>query len=90
MALEHDPLTKQFHAHGSGERVVLALGEGRFQPWEIKAGIESGDRVEVLEGLEEGDTVVVSSQFLLDSQASIKASLGRMEPSEGSGTFTNQ
>jgi Cu(I)/Ag(I) efflux system membrane fusion protein len=73
---------------GGGERVVLALGEGRFQPREIKVGIESGDRIEILEGLKEGDAVVVSSQFLLDSEANIKASLGRMEPVENASAPT--
>lgn len=63
---------------GGGERVVLARGEGRFQPVAVKAGIESGERIEILEGLSEGDTVAASAQFLIDSESSLKASFRRM------------
>jgi len=63
----------------NGERVVLALGEGRFMPRDIRIGIESDGRVEVLEGLAENEEVVVSAQFLLDSEASLRASFRRME-----------
>ncbi|RMD69883.1 MAG: efflux RND transporter periplasmic adaptor subunit, partial [Gammaproteobacteria bacterium] len=61
-----------------GARVILALGEGRFRPQPVKVGIESGDLVEVLDGLHEGQRIVVSAQFLIDSEASLKASLMRM------------
>ncbi|MGQ0595360.1 MAG: efflux RND transporter periplasmic adaptor subunit [Gammaproteobacteria bacterium] len=65
---------------GVTERVVLALGRGRFQSREVVAGMESGDRIEVQKGLSEADTVVVSAQFLLDSEASLKGAFRRMEP----------
>ena len=65
-------------------RVIRALGEGRFQAQEVVVGIESGDMIEITSGLNEGDEVVVSSQFLLDSESNLKASLGRMQPVEGS------
>ncbi len=61
------------------QRVVLALGDGRFRAVPVVAGMESGDWVEILEGLEEGDTVVTSAQFLIDSEASLKASFNRMD-----------
>ena len=57
----------------------MALDGGRFQAREVVAGIESGDRVEILDGLEEGDHIVTSAQFLIDSEASLKASLQRMQ-----------
>jgi Cu(I)/Ag(I) efflux system membrane fusion protein len=63
--------------------VVLALGESRFQPVEVVPGEEYGEWVEILRGLEEGDTVVTSGQFLIDSEASLRASLLRMEAREG-------
>lgn len=63
---------------GESERVIIALGEGRFAPREVVSGIESGDRVEIVKGLKGDEYVVTSSQFLLDSEASIKASLNRM------------
>jgi Cu(I)/Ag(I) efflux system membrane fusion protein len=65
---------------GRGERVVLALGEGRFGTREVVAGLESGDRVEIRRGLEAGDEVVVSGQFLIDSESNVRSSLGRLEP----------
>ncbi|MGH8522057.1 MAG: efflux RND transporter periplasmic adaptor subunit [Gammaproteobacteria bacterium] len=65
---------------GVTERVVLALDRGRFQSREVVAGMESGDRIEVQKGLSEADTVVVSAQFLLDSEASLKGAFRRMEP----------
>ena len=66
---------------GEEERVILDMGEGRFAPRKVKAGMESGDFVEILEGLREGERVVTSGQFLIDSEASLKASLARMSGS---------
>jgi Cu(I)/Ag(I) efflux system membrane fusion protein len=67
------------------DRVILALGEGRFQPRDVRLGIETADRVEILEGLQDGEEVVVSAQFLIDSEASRRASLLRMQPAGGAG-----
>jgi Cu(I)/Ag(I) efflux system membrane fusion protein len=63
---------------GRGERVVVALGEGRFGSREVVTGLESGDRVEIRSGLAAGEEVVVSGQFLIDSESSIRSSLGRL------------
>lgn len=68
---------------GENDRVILALGEGRFVARNVIPGIESGAWVEVISGLKEGERVVTSGQFLIDSESSLKASLGRMSgPSE--------
>ncbi len=64
---------------GLRNAVVLALGEGRFQPMEVTPGIESDDWIEIRLGLKEGDVVVTSGQFLIDSEASVRASFGRMD-----------
>ena len=64
---------------GKSERVVLALGEGRFRPANVTSGMESGDRIEIISGLREGELIVISGQFLLDSEASLNASFLRME-----------
>ncbi|WP_456444741.1 efflux RND transporter periplasmic adaptor subunit [Thiolapillus sp.] len=63
---------------GDKDRVIVALGEGRFNAVEVLTGIESGDRIEIVQGLKAGDRVVTSGQFLLDSEASLKASFSRM------------
>lgn len=62
---------------GEANRVIVALGDGRFRAQDVVPGIESGDRVEIREGLTEGDQVVVSGQFLIDSEASVQASAMR-------------
>ncbi len=63
---------------GTVDRVVLALGNGRFRSVPVEVGIESGDRVAIQSGLAEGDPVVVSGQFLIDSESNIGAALSRM------------
>ncbi len=63
---------------GRAERVILALGDGRFRAQEVTSGMESGDWVEILSGIKEGEQVVTSGQFLIDSEASLKASFSRM------------
>lgn len=64
---------------GRRTTVVLALGGGRFQPIDVVAGMASGDWVEILDGLAPGDEVVVSGQFLIDSESSLQASFLRMD-----------
>ncbi|MCB1820597.1 MAG: efflux RND transporter periplasmic adaptor subunit [Candidatus Competibacteraceae bacterium] len=63
---------------GTEQRVMIALGEGRFDARSVETGIESGDRVEIRSGLKEGEQVVTSAQFLLDSESSVRASLKRL------------
>ena len=71
----------------SGERtaVILAEGEGRFRPVAVVAGLEQGDRTEIRAGLNAGDQVVVSGQFLIDSEANIGGVLDRLLPGEQKG-----
>jgi Cu(I)/Ag(I) efflux system membrane fusion protein len=68
---------------GESERVIVSLGDGKFRAQEVNAGIESGDYVEIIAGLEAGDRVVTSGQFLIDSEASLRASFSRMEEESG-------
>ena len=63
---------------GSEDRVVVSLGEGRFAPRRVVAGAESGDRVVIREGLAAGEQVVVAGQFLLDSEANLRAGMERL------------
>ena len=67
---------------GRDQRVIISLGEGKFDAREVVAGIESGDYVEIQRGVAAGDEVVVSGQFLIDSEASMRASISRMSPVE--------
>jgi len=69
---------------GREQRVIISLGDGRFEARAVTAGIESGDYVEILQGIEEGELVVTSGQFLIDSEASMRASLKRIS-SDGPG-----
>jgi len=64
---------------GEGSRVIVAKGDGRFQPVAVVPGLESGDVIEVISGLEEGQEIVVSGQFLIDSESSLRADFQRME-----------
>ena len=63
---------------GQGDRVILALGEGRFRPQVVRTGIVSGSRIEIISGLSEGDAVVTSGQFLLDSEANGEQAFARL------------
>ena len=67
---------------GREERVIISLGEGKFEARNVKAGIESGNYVEIIEGIKEGDNIITSGQFLIDSEASMRASLTRMSEPE--------
>jgi RND family efflux transporter MFP subunit len=71
----------------SGRRTlaVVALGGGYFEPREVALGASAGGYVEVTQGLEEGDGLVVSSQFLIDSESNLKAAVQRMQASQGTG-----
>jgi len=69
--------------NGTRDRVVVALGEGRFVSRNVVAGIEGGDRVAIREGLQEGERVVVAAQFLLDSEANLDAGLDRLDDGSG-------
>jgi multidrug efflux pump subunit AcrA (membrane-fusion protein) len=69
----------------TGQRnvVVMALGEGRFAPREVVLGHEAEGYAQVLEGLKVGDQVVVSSQFLLDSESKLREAVRKMIAEDG-------
>ncbi|MDF1612290.1 efflux RND transporter periplasmic adaptor subunit [Stygiobacter electus] len=69
----------------SGERniAVISLGGGYFEPREVKLGVESEGLVQVLEGIHEGENIVVSSQFLIDSESNLKAAIQQMSGHAG-------
>jgi Cu(I)/Ag(I) efflux system membrane fusion protein len=63
---------------GARNLVLLALDGGRFQPVEVKLGQEASGKIAVLEGLREGQSIVASGQFLIDSEASLQGVLARL------------
>lgn len=64
----------------TGERsvVVLAQGDGRFATADVEVGLDSNGQTEIKKGLQAGQKVVVSGQFLIDSEANLRASALRM------------
>jgi Cu(I)/Ag(I) efflux system membrane fusion protein len=63
---------------GSRNVVIVAEGGGKFTPVDVEPGMESGGRTEIRKGLEAGRKVVVSGQFLIDSEASLRGTATRM------------
>ncbi|MEW6591598.1 MAG: copper-binding protein, partial [Pseudomonadota bacterium] len=66
--------------------VIVAQDQGRYRPVEVTLGRQTEDRTEVLAGLAEGQQVVASGQFLIDSEASLQGVLDRLAAAPGSGT----
>ncbi len=63
---------------GTRNIAVISLGEGRFQPRVVKTGRTANGYVEILDGLEAGDTLVVSAQFLIDSESNLRAAIEQL------------
>jgi len=72
------------------DRVVVALGDGKFTVHEVMTGIESGGWQEIITGLDEGDEVVTSAQFLIDSEASLAGSIHRLDDEDKHRTSEGQ
>jgi Cu(I)/Ag(I) efflux system membrane fusion protein len=60
---------------GNRQVVIVDLGEGRFEPREVKLGRRGSGYVEVLEGVQDGDSVVVDGNFLIDAESNLMAAL---------------
>jgi Cu(I)/Ag(I) efflux system membrane fusion protein len=67
---------------GRRDVVIVETAAGRYAPVEVEIGRESGDVAEVRKGLEAGQRVVASGQFLVDSEASLKGVLARLAGGE--------
>ncbi|MDX1796853.1 MAG: efflux RND transporter periplasmic adaptor subunit, partial [Hydrogenovibrio sp.] len=63
---------------GHEKRVVKVLKDGRFQVAKVVTGMETQGIVEILSGLNEGDRIVTSGQFLIDSESQIQSNLRRL------------
>jgi Cu(I)/Ag(I) efflux system membrane fusion protein len=77
---------------GKRSIVLIAEGGGRFRPAQVKTGIENDGRTQILSGLQAGERVVVSGQFLIESEANLKGALDRLQGPEqtwrGTGRIT--
>ncbi len=74
--------------------VFVARGEGKYEPREVEIGLEVNDgRYQVLAGLSEGETVVVSAQFMLDSESRLREAIQKMleiRQNEAKGSDTDE
>jgi Cu(I)/Ag(I) efflux system membrane fusion protein len=66
---------------GTRQIVLIDKGQGRFEPREVKLGARSDTYVEVIEGVKDGEPVVVAANFLIDAESNLKAALGGLTPS---------
>jgi len=67
---------------GTRRIVLVDRGEGRFEPREVKLGAKGDEYVAVLDGVREGESVVVAANFLIDAESNLKAALGAMTAPE--------
>ncbi len=64
---------------GKGQTVFVALGDGKFEPRAVKSGVrDDTGQIQILSGLSEGEEVVVSAQFMLDSESRLREALDKM------------
>jgi len=56
--------------------VLVQTGEGRFEPRDVKTGAQADDHVEILDGVKDGESVVVAANFLIDAESNLKAAIG--------------
>jgi membrane fusion protein, copper/silver efflux system len=61
---------------GTRQTVLVRRGEGLFEPREVRLGMRGDGYVEVIDGIKEGEEVVVSANFLIDSESNLKAAVG--------------
>lgn len=68
---------------GTRQIVLVQLAEGRYEPREVSLGSRSDNYVEVLNGVAEGEQVVVAANFLIDAESNLKAALGGLGHAHG-------
>jgi Cu(I)/Ag(I) efflux system membrane fusion protein len=65
---------------GTEQRIFVAQGEGLFEPRKVRVGLRTQKWYEILDGVKEGETVVSSANFLLDSESNLRSASGMMMP----------
>lgn len=68
---------------GRRQTVFTALGHGYFEPRTVITGWRFGDRVEIVEGLKPGDQIVISGNFLIDSESRMKQAAAGLSGTPG-------
>ncbi|MEZ9722703.1 efflux RND transporter periplasmic adaptor subunit [Vibrio splendidus] len=71
------PRSSVIHSGGM-TRVVMSEGSGKYRSARIEVGREAGEKIEVLQGLQQGEDIVTSAHFMLDSESSQSADLSRI------------
>ncbi|MEJ2194988.1 MAG: efflux RND transporter periplasmic adaptor subunit, partial [Ignavibacteriaceae bacterium] len=66
---------------GNKDIVILSIGNGKFKPTQVKLGSYADGLYQVLEGLTEGNKIVTSAQFLIDSESNLRSAIGQMQVS---------
>jgi len=66
-------------ATGLRQVVIVDNGQGKFRAQEVRIGDEANGKTQVLDGIADGETVVLSGQFLIDSEASLSGTLARLQ-----------
>jgi Cu(I)/Ag(I) efflux system membrane fusion protein len=66
-------------ATGTRDVAIVADGQGRFRAQQVRTGDEADGKTQILDGLDEGESVVLSGQFLIDSEASLSGTLARLK-----------
>ena len=70
---------------GVRQIVLVQVGEGRFEPRQVKLGTRGTDYVEVRDGVKDGEPVVVAANFLIDAESNLKAAIGSFGPGAADG-----
>jgi Cu(I)/Ag(I) efflux system membrane fusion protein len=74
---------------GGKPQVFIVREPGKFEPREVTLGVESDGRVEVISGVSEGEEVVTSAQFLVDSESKLREAAAKMTGTHESGDMTH-
>ncbi|HEX6828888.1 MAG TPA: efflux RND transporter periplasmic adaptor subunit [Burkholderiales bacterium] len=70
---------------GTRKLVLVERAPGRFEPRQVKTGLRGDQYVEILDGIGEGENVVVAANFLIDAESNLKAALGGFGSADGGG-----
>lgn len=84
--VEHGTAIPEQAVIHSGTRnvVIVSLGNGYFKPVEVKVGMTADGYIQIIDGLQEGQTIVTSSQFLIDSESNLRAAVSKMSGPDSS------